>query len=244
MRYIYSLLLALTLSCSVAQAEGRKLEIVAPEYPPYYGRELEDNGFISEIIVEAFNRGGYETELRFLPWKRALKATQDGTHDGLFTIWHRPEREEWFLFSDPLPANELVFFKQADRDIAFSSYDELKPYQIGVVLGYAPPPGFADADLKTAEAKDDEQNLRKLLKGRVDLVLIDKILAQHIINTTLPEAQSKLEWIDPPAHVDIQYLVVSKAVEDHETIMAAFNKALAGMQDDGVLEEIMAKHGF
>jgi hypothetical protein len=69
---------------------------------------------LSEIIREAFKRNGYEADISFLPWKRALAGTKEGKHQALFTIWHRPEREEWFVFSDSLPANELGFFKRTD----------------------------------------------------------------------------------------------------------------------------------
>ena len=244
MRYLIAGVIATVLSISAATAEQRKLDIAATEFPPFYGAEMENQGFMTEIILEAFKRGGYEADVTFLPWKRALEGTKKGKHDGLFTVWHRPEREEWFLFSDPLPANELVFFKQKNNDIKFGSYADLKPFKIGVVRGYATPPGFDEAGLKTAEAKDDAENLRKLNKGRVDLVLADRIVAQHIINTEIPGAADSLDWLEPPAHVDIQYLVISKEAEDHQSILADFNKALGEMKSDGTLDGIMAKHGF
>ena len=137
-----------------------------------------------------------------------------------------------------------MFFKQKDKGIEFGSYADLKPYTVGVVRGYATPPGFDEAGLKTAEAKDDAENLRKLQKGRIDLVLADRIVAQHIINTEIPGAAEKLDWLEPPAHVDIQYLVISKQAEGHQAILADFNKALGGMKSDGTLDSIMAKHGF
>lgn len=83
-----------------------------------------------------------------------------------------------------------------------------------------------------------------LHKGRVDLVLSDRIVAQHIINSALPELAADLDWIDPPVHVDIQYLVVSKNAENSTTIMEDFNAGLAAIAEDGTLKEIMGKHGF
>ena len=162
----------------------------------------------------------------------------------MFTVWYREEREEWFVFSDPLPANELGFYKRKDRDISYQNYDDLKPFSIGVVRGYASPPGFDDAGLKTSLANDDEQNLRKLQKGRVDLVLIDKITGKFQIDSKLSSEQGELEWIEPPLHVDIQYLVISKKIADYEATLRDFNKGLAEIDADGTLKTIMAKHGF
>ena len=244
MRILFAITVASAIFCSSSWAEQRKLNIAATEYPPYYGKDLENNGFMSEIIVTAFKRSGHDIDIKFLPWKRALESTKAGKHDGLFTIWHRKEREEWFVFSKPLPANELGFYRRKDQDIAFTSFDNLKSYTIGIVRGYVSPPGFDEAGLKTSLAKDDEENLRKLHKGRVDLVLADKVVAQHIISTKIPDAVSELEWIDPPAHTDIQYLVISKKAEDYAATLADFNTGLAEIEADGTLQAIMAKHGF
>lgn len=243
-RLFLSILTVAWMSGGAVWAEGKTLNIAATEWPPFYGAELEDNGFMSEIIRTAFDRSGYAAEIEFLPWKRALSSAQTGKHDALYTVWFREERKEWFLFSEALPANELVFFKRKESEITSSEYGELKDYTIGVVRGYAPPPGFEEAGLSTALSNNDSENLRKLAKGRVDLVLTDRIVAQHIINTEMKDVADELEWIDPPVHSDIQYLVVSKMAEDSEAILSDFNAGLAEITADGTLSEIMAKHGF
>jgi polar amino acid transport system substrate-binding protein len=229
---------------SLCLAGERKLEIGTTEWPPYYGQDLQNGGFMTEIVVEAFKRVGYDAEIKFMPWKRALEGAKAGKHDGLYTVWYRKEREEWFVFSDPLPANEVGFYKRKDKNISFEIFADLKPYTIGVVRGYALPPGFDEASLKTSLAKDDEENLRKLHKGRVDLVLTDKITGKFILDTSIPDAVSDLEWLDPPLHVDIQYLVFSKMAGDYAARLVAFNRGLAEIKADGTLKAIMAKHGF
>ena len=65
--------LALSLASSLCLAGERKLEIATTEYPPYYGKDLENGGFMTEIVVEVFKRAGYDAEIKFLPWKRALE---------------------------------------------------------------------------------------------------------------------------------------------------------------------------
>ena len=147
---------------TTAHPADRVLSIAATEYPPFYGSELQDKGFMTEIIRAALDRKGYKAEIFLLTWKRALSQTQEGRYDGLLSIWYRKDREEWFVFSDPLPANEPVFFKHKNSDISSSDLEALKPHTIGVVRGYAPPPGFDEAGQKTQPAKDDEENLRKL----------------------------------------------------------------------------------
>jgi polar amino acid transport system substrate-binding protein len=244
MRRLIAFAVALAISCSATFAAERKLDIAATEWPPFYGKDLENQGFMTEIILEALKRVGYDASIKFLPWKRALEGTKLGKHDGLYSVYYRKEREEWFVYSDPLPANEWGFYKRNDAEISFESFEDLRPYTIGVVRGYVAPPGFDEAELKTDLAKDDEQNLRKLQKGRVDLVLTDRIVGKYIINTKIPEATSELDWLDPPVSTEIQYLVFSKKSPDYETILSEFNKGLAEIQADGTLKAIMAKHGF
>jgi polar amino acid transport system substrate-binding protein len=244
MRLLVAFAVAVAIFSSATLAAERTLNIAAYDYPPYFSKDLENGGFMTEIIVEAFKRSGHNVEIPFLPWKRALEGTKSGKHDGLFTIWYRPEREEWFVYSDPLPANELGFYKRKDQDISFKTIEDLKPYTIGVGRGYALPPGFDEASLKISEVKDDEVSLRKLHKGRVDLVLTDKILGKYIIDTRIPEAIPDLEWLEPAAHIDIQYLVISKKAPYYDAILASFNEALAAMRADGTLKSIMAEHGF
>lgn len=244
MNRFITLAIALVMSCTALQAAGRTLDIAATEWPPFYGKDLKNNGFMTEIIREAFKRADYEADVKFLPWKRALEGTKSGKHDGLYTVYHRKEREEWFVFSDPLPANVWGFYRRKGSNISFEKFNDLQPYTIGVVRGYVVPPGFEEAKLKTALAKDDEENLRKLHKGRLDLVLTDKIVAKHIIDTKIPDAMSTLEWLDIPVSTEIQYLVFSKKASDYKTILAEFNKGLAAMTADGTLKSIMARHGF
>ncbi|MEL6203629.1 MAG: transporter substrate-binding domain-containing protein [Pseudomonadota bacterium] len=225
-------------------AKSETLNLAATEWPPFYGAELEDNGFMSEIVSEAFGRAGYQSSVSFLPWKRAFEGTRDGAYDALYTMWYREEREADFIFSDPLPSNELVFLVRAGDDVTFDGYEELTEKRVGVVRGYAAPPGFEEANLRISEARDDEENLRKLLRGRVDAVLTDRIVAQHIINTAFEDDEASFGWMEPPVHVDVQYMVVPKANADASGLIDAFNDALAEMTDDGTLKDIMAKHGF
>jgi len=223
----------------------RQILLAATEYPPYYGAKLHNQGVITEIIREAFKRSGYEVEIRFLPWKRALEATRRGEFDALFTAWYRENRTQWFDFSDPLPiANQIGFYKRVNRHIAFRSIEELRPYKIGIVRGYSNPVDFDQAGLDTEAVTDDRLNMKKLAAGRIDLVLIDRVIGQYIIDTDLPESANLLEWIDPPLKTDDQYLIFSKNVSDFAVKRAAFNRGLRHIIKTGQVRKIITRHGF
>jgi len=225
-------------------AADKNIEIVATEYPPYYGSELQNQGFITEIVVAAFDRSGYDTSVKFLPWQRAFDGTKAGKYTVLYTMWYRKEREKWFAFSDALPANEVGFFKRVGDDISFKNFEDLKPYTIGVVRGYVNPPGFDEAGLTTEVVDNDALNLNKLLHGRIDLVLVDKIVGQHILNINHAQQKHEVEWMRPPVRVETQHLVVSKRAPDSQALLDDFNRGLAAISADGTVAQIMRNHGF
>jgi polar amino acid transport system substrate-binding protein len=76
-----------------SSAAGKYILLVSSEYPRYFSENLPDFGFITAIVVEAYKRAGYKTDIQFRPWARALKAAKEGPSDGMFALWYRRERE-------------------------------------------------------------------------------------------------------------------------------------------------------
>ena len=225
-------------------ASENKVVLAYVDYPPYYGKNLKNGGPVTEIIVQAYNKVGYEVELKFVPWARGLEGAKQGIYDGLFTAWHRQNREQWFAFSDPLLSNEIGFYKRKGASITFNSFEDLKPYKIGIVRGHINPVGFKEADLNTTEAATDRDNLLLLLLRRIDLALTDKILGKHIIGTELQGHINKLEWVVPPVEVMTQYLIISKQVKGFRKKLQAFNLGLKKLTESGEMNKILLKHGF
>lgn len=240
----FAMLAVLLFSVQSGTAQDASIRLAATEFPPFYGEELDENGFVTVIIREAFSRAGYEPEVIFMPWTRALEGTREGRYDGLFTVWYRRDREADFIFSDPLPANELVLIARAGDEFTFDGLETLQGMRIGMVRGYALPPDLEEAGLKVSESRDDEEALRVLLRGRIDVILTDRIVAQHIINTRMPADTESFSVISPPVHIDPQYLVVPRAIEGSDALMARFNEALGIMEEDGTLAGIVADYGF
>ncbi|MCP4021631.1 MAG: ABC transporter substrate-binding protein, partial [Desulfobacteraceae bacterium] len=52
-------------------AFANEIFLTSAEYPPYFGEKLENQGFITEIIREAFKRVDYKMKVEFFPWARA-----------------------------------------------------------------------------------------------------------------------------------------------------------------------------
>ena len=235
--------LGVCVSIQQVQAE-ETIQLASTEYPPYTGAALPNGGVITAIASEAFKRGGYTAKVSFLPWARALKDGEDGNVEGIVGIWHNKDREKSFVFSAPLPSNQIGIYKRSDSPISYKNLSDLKPYTIGTGRGYSNPAAFEAAKLRTAEALDDETNMRKLGSSRIDLVLIDKGVAQYLIDTKLTEFKGKLAWIEPAIEKVPLYVAFSKKSTNNDKKVAAFNQGLASMEKDGTLAKMVSQAGI
>ncbi len=64
-------LIFLLLTHNTAFAEP--INVVTLNWSPYVGEDLKGNGFHAQIVKNAFKQINKETNLKFLPWKRAYK---------------------------------------------------------------------------------------------------------------------------------------------------------------------------
>jgi len=218
------------------------------EYPPYTGKHLKNEGFVTEMTREAYKRVGYKVNISYYPWSRAFDMAKKGKNDGIVNVWERVERMSWILFSDPMPGSELVFYKRKGIKISFDgiNYLSLKPYNIGACLGYANPEKFelVKDQLKIQFVTHDEQNLMKLKTGRIDLALIDKFVAQYILTTHIPDAIQALDYISIPRSIEPSRVGISKKTSDAERKLVDFNKGLMILKREGGIEAILVRHGF
>ena len=108
LRFLAALVIAVLVS-GPGLAADKTLKLAATEYPPFYGKELKDHGFITEIIATAFERSGYQINVKFLPWKRALEKTKDGAYDGVFVQFYP-------VIHKYLPADVRASLSEPDSD--------------------------------------------------------------------------------------------------------------------------------
>jgi polar amino acid transport system substrate-binding protein len=239
---LFSIILLCCLSLSTFASDKKTISLAYIDYPPYYGESLPSGGPIGEIITHAFTLAGYEIKREQMPWSRALKWTQEGRYDAIYTAWFRQEREEHFIFSKPLPSNELVLFKRKELNFSYTGLDSLKPFRIGVLRGYALPPGFDDKVLTLDIANTAMQSLSKLAANRVTLVIMDRAVGRHMIKHKLPQFIGKLEAITPAISIEKQYVMFSKAAPRSEEKVKDFNAGLSSLEDSGELQVILERH--
>ncbi|TVP14296.1 hypothetical protein AYI87_10685 [Shewanella sp. KCT] len=217
---------------------------VSNDYPPFYSTNLPSQGVIYHLAQAVFQHAGYPLAHRYYPFARAKAIMKKGGADVILGVWYRPSREEWIAFSTPLLSVNVVLYKRVDSQIDFNTMADLRQYRIGIGRGYANPEAFQNATLKTEAASSDAVNLRKLLAGRVDLVLICEDVARYLIERPGSEYRGKLEPVGDPLSVELFHIGVAKHLPNAQKILADFNQSLAELHRSGELSKILASHGF
>lgn len=184
MPVILKLLTAVLFACLSFTAYGEKLRIVTEPWAPYvYDDKGSMRGVDYETTVIVFQRLGVEVEWQFLPWKRCLAMLDQGHADGALDIFHSHERDALLLYpSEPLSAVEFVLFYANDRPHPAQTLDDLRGLTVGTSPGYLYGEAFSESSLFDREpAPSHEANFGKLSLGRIDLVITDRRVGQHVI---------------------------------------------------------------
>ncbi len=229
----------------LSQADDNVIYLTSNEFPPYHGEHLLHQGPVIELIRAVFMRVGYKVEIEFLPWARGEHEARKGIYyDGVVSIWRTTEREKWYLYSASYMKNEVGLYKRKADSIKYKNYQDLMTYKIGTVIAYANPPGFDQAKLDVKEVVADSLNIAKLCHERIDLVLIDKRMAEHIIKTIQQDCENMIEWLEPALEIKPMYVAISKKAKNAHKKIADFNRGLQLLKNDGTFKAILNKHGF
>ncbi len=245
---VYTYLVGLSvLVCLVpAQSLADTLKLTTVNWQPFYGENLPEKGFFSVIVRETFKRAGYDINIEFQPWKRALEATRKGKYDGLLGAYYTEERSTFLHYSDVVMENKDVFISKDKQLSNYQHLDELKPYQIALIRASAPAEELQQQGFQVVETNDDLQAFRMLLKDRVALVLTSEKHYHYIMeqDVDLKANRDKFVLLQKPYKTYPLYVPISKSRADSEKVVERFNEALADIKRDGTYTRILKQAGF
>ncbi|WP_247648498.1 transporter substrate-binding domain-containing protein [Pseudodesulfovibrio sp. zrk46] len=114
---------------------GESLVLSTVEWSPLATEHLESKRLVVEIVQEAYRRAGIETNVVFVPFKRALQMAETGEVDGLVVSSLTPERAEYMFFSKWKFENEISFWALERPKTTYEDIQELCPGKVGVLRG-------------------------------------------------------------------------------------------------------------
>lgn len=192
---IVSILAFSFLSISSVQALT-KIKIATLEWPPYTCARCPEGGVASKVLKEYLNKQGYEVELSFYPWARAVKLTENNQVDALWPCWPNDVAGTKLKIGTPFFKSTFGFVTRKSGNINLQLLDDLVKYRTGAVSGY----GYDDdilqvlkkASKKVQYVTDDKSNLKKLLGNRIDIALIDLVNFEYSAKFLSPKEKDEL----------------------------------------------------
>ncbi|MCK7616195.1 substrate-binding periplasmic protein [Roseibium sediminicola] len=198
------------------------------------------------LLEEISNRTGFEFTDELVPWKRALVLSQAGKA-AIIGFSKTKEREEHWHYSAPLFFDELVFVARKGHEFEYSGLESLVGRRVGIKSGATYGDDFEEAKraghLVAVETTDREDQLRMLVAGRVDLVLLSPgaIALETVIaeNEWLREHKDDFKVLSPPYKLDPNYVGFPKTM-DIPGALEMINDAIHNMNVDGTYAKIVS----
>lgn len=240
-----TLLLCLLISCFAVTAQAKTLRIATGEFTPTLSSTAKHKGFVNHVVKEIFSRKGYEVEFDFLPWKRAIKQTERGDYHAISWLRYSDERAEQYFISDEVFASGIHFFYEKSRfyDFDWKELSDLDQYRIGVSRSYHYSDEF-DAYRKANAGRvevmnSDEQNLKRLLRRRIDIFPVDLLVGLGLLRTQFdPSAIHQLAYHPKPLVYRPGFIMFPKSRPDAEELNRIFNEGLKELHEDGTYDRM------
>lgn len=202
----------------------------------------KEGGFLLAVTKAAFEKQGYQVEVVFEPWGRALASVMNGEEEALLGAQYSDERAAKMQYSEQIGQSEMVFFKLKETQLNYSQLSDLKNLTVGTIAGSAYTPEFDSATaFKKDPAPDYATNIRKLLAKRMPLFVEKKSVVLDALKKQFPADADKVDFLSPPLKVMKFFNCFSKAKPGYEQKVADFNAGLAEIMKDGTYKTIMSK---
>jgi len=246
MKNITHLLFIITISLltTTSLALAETISITTTEYPPFTTNKSQHGGFVNRVIREAFRRSNITVTYTYMPWKRVLVMAKNGDFDAASFSFENKEREEFFVFSQPLSDHREVFFHLNGTKIPkWTKLSELSNLKFGATRGYTYTEEFwaaaAENTIRVQETSSDLKNFKKLAAKRIDLFPMDEITGWNLLNESLSSIKDILKTSEKPLRATTGHLIISKAKPNHQALIDTFNKGLKKMRSDGTYDRYL-----
>lgn len=179
-----------------------------------------------------------ETEILFEPmvWEEALKTLENGDSD-ICDMYPSKERERIYLFSDPIYYQRGIILVPKD-DNSIQNMMDLKGKTVGIQTG-----DYVYEFLKNAVDginysfdQDYEENLNKLVEGKVDAIVGDEPVISYFLD--LYELSDDYKIVDQPLYELPSVLSLNK---ENKRLQAIINKGVFNLNQTDIMAKIQQK---
>ena len=241
----------ITVIASVGQADVITLR--ADEWFPYNGTpESTQPGYGIEIAKEIFEGKNHSIDYSTLNWARAVKMTLTGEFNCVIgaTMSEIPQA---IFPEEPIGISLNAFFVKKGSTWKHTGVDSLQTVSVGIIKDYSYGEGM-DAYLKTVSDPLKVQivtgetplvlNIRKLIAGRIDVVIEDLNVFQAKVIEMQVADQIELAGIgeyDKSHHLYIAFSPNNPKSKEYARI---FDEGIRELRASGRLQQILNRYGL
>jgi len=242
MRSLTKILLSIFLLINLSQAG--ELKIMTEIFSPYQFKDKDGKltGISIDIVNAIKQKIGDDSKIKIYPWARGVKLLDVKKNTVLFSMMRTATREDKYKWVGPINQLKIVFFKKKGSPITLESIDDArKVARIGVTRKVANYDILAAMGFKNLVifGGSDDKNIRKLLKGKIDLWPYEN--AAGLYNA---KEMGKAGQIEVIPNVTLfsggLYIAFNKTTDDK--VIKQWQDAFNELRDTKIIEKIINKY--
>lgn len=204
---------------------------------------VDANGKLTGSVVELFEelqkRVGNSSTIEVVPWARSYKALQENPDTILFSVTRTPERENLFKWVGPVLRAKWYFYAKKGSGIKIKKLEDAKKVaRIGTYKDDAREQFLKQNGFTNLESvPNSETNFKKLVLGRVDLVVLTNVGA----TITAKNAGHTMDDVEAVYEIKSTDLYVAFSSGTADDTVKKWRSALDAMKKDGSFRKIYQK---
>ena len=212
-------------------------------WKPYQGENFKHGGILPHIVTQAFAVEAIDVDHQWVPWKRVITYVKSGRWDAIVGVGMSQKKDTFLFYSDSIMTYEPYLFHLKSKPLEFKSMSDLSGKIVGAKRGYYYGERFTNAinsrQISIEEETHHKQNFKKLLAGRIHLVIIDKKVAFNLLQAQFTESElSAITFHPVPIQSLSLHLGISKNIRSSQQLVKSFNHGLTVLKESGKLEQM------
>lgn len=213
------------------------------DYAPFSGKDLPGGGLATALVRQAFAQEEVSVSIDFRPWQFGYRQVQEGDYDATYPYIWTQERNDLFLYSDPLISYHYLLFSSQDNPIEAARMEDLTGLRVCLPVGWALEhslaPLIAAGQLVEQRAADVPACLRRILAGQSDFIVLDTWTGpQYLRQAGLTGRMHRSQL----SKASILYLIVPRSRPKAAALIDRFNKGLERLRAQGGYDAIIKKY--
>jgi polar amino acid transport system substrate-binding protein len=227
--------------------DAGKVLIATGEWPPVVSESLEGYGPYIKVLTAVFKEMRIEPDYKFYPWTRCELVVEQGKAFAAYPYAFTEERARRFLYSIAIlhgSPTKLFYYKKNKADFIFEELKDLQAYKVAGVRGYSYLDKFEKAGIQPVLMNNEEDAVRMLVLGRVELAPFQVKNGWQLIKNLFPDEEQNFGILNKSAFEEETHLIVSKTYPNSRELLTIFNTTLQNMIEQGMYQKLIEENGL